>query len=90
MFRFPLRFGEIKQRKTSSAPVRTLGHLINHSMVATGNHIDYGFAARSTTPKGKADLPNKLQYAGCIFYRYSEGRDILQSISKTELILANI
>jgi len=27
MFRFPLRFGEIKQRKTSSAPVCALGHL---------------------------------------------------------------
>ena len=27
---------------------------ISHGMVATGNHIDYGFAAGRTTPKGRA------------------------------------
>jgi len=37
-------------------------------MVATGNHIDYEFAARSTTPKGRAFvlpyLLDKWQFVG--------------------------
>jgi len=29
-------------------------HPIHYGMIATGDHQDFGFAARSTTPEGKA------------------------------------
>ena len=36
---------------------------MNQGIVATGNDNDYKFAARSTTPKGKAYLPDKREMA---------------------------
>ena len=64
------------------------GAPVNQGMIAPGNHVDFRFAARSTTPRGKVwRAVDDRPYKGGALMAISQGKICRKNLEKRSIFM---